>query len=40
VDAFELRSGRCLHCQTPIAGRFDDSAGEWRGNRLPIKISN
>ena len=24
VRSFELRGGRCVHCQTPIAGRFDD----------------
>ena len=40
VGAFELRGGRCTHCQTPIAGRFDDAAGTWGGRRLPVKIGN
>jgi pyruvate formate lyase activating enzyme len=40
VTAFELRDGRCLHCQAPLAGRFDQTAGAWQGNRLPIKIAN
>ena len=40
VTAFELCDGRCQHCQTPIAGRFDQTAGVWRGDRLPIKIAN
>jgi pyruvate formate lyase activating enzyme len=40
VSGFELRGGRCAHCQTPIAGRFDDSAGSWGGRRMPIKIAN
>jgi AmmeMemoRadiSam system radical SAM enzyme len=40
VGLFELRGGRCVHCQTPIAGRFDESAGTWGGKRMPIKIAN
>ena len=38
VVAFELYAGRCTHCQTPIAGRFDDRIGTWDGNRLPVRI--
>ena len=40
VGAFEIRGGRCLHCQTPIAGRFDDAPGTWGGRRVPVKIAN
>jgi pyruvate formate lyase activating enzyme len=40
IGAFELRGGRCAHCQTPIAGRFDESVGTWGGKRMPIKIAN
>ncbi len=39
VPAFELHKGRCVHCQTPIAGRYDESAGTWGGRRMPIKIA-
>ena len=40
ISRFELRSGCCDHCQTPIAGRFDQQAGTWGGKRLPIRIEN
>ncbi len=38
ITAFDLMGGRCLHCQTPLAGRFDDVAGDWGGRRLPIAV--
>ena len=38
IAAFELKGGRCIHCQTPIAGRFDDAAGTWGGRRMPVRI--
>jgi AmmeMemoRadiSam system radical SAM enzyme len=40
VGVYKVRGGRCVHCQTPIAGRFDDQAGQWGGRRLPIQIRN
>jgi pyruvate formate lyase activating enzyme len=40
LGAFEIRGGRCMHCQTPIAGRYDDAAGTWGGRRMPVKIEN
>ena len=40
ISAFELKGGRCIHCQTPIAGRFDDAAGAWGGRRMPVRIQN
>ena len=38
IDAFELHTGCCLRCQTPIAGRFDNAAGTWGGRRMPVTI--
>jgi pyruvate formate lyase activating enzyme len=38
IEAFELHGGRCAHCQAPIAGRFDESAGAWGGRRMPVRI--
>lgn len=40
LAAFEIRGGRCLHCQTLIAGRFDDVPGMWGGRRMPITIGS
>jgi len=39
IGAFEIKGGRCVHCQTPIAGRFDETAGDWGGRRMPVKIA-
>jgi pyruvate formate lyase activating enzyme len=38
IAAFELRGGRCTNCQTPIAGRFDETAGTWGNRRMPVRI--
>ncbi len=38
LDAFDICDGRCRRCQTPIAGRFDDDAGDWGNRRMPISI--
>jgi len=40
VTAFELAVGRCVHCQAPIAGHFDDAAGTWGNRRLPVEIAS
>ena len=40
IELFELRGGRCLHCQTPIAGRFDETVGTWGGRRMPVAIED
>jgi pyruvate formate lyase activating enzyme len=40
IGGFELHGGRCGHCQTPVAGRFDGQVGTWSGKRLPVKIAN
>jgi AmmeMemoRadiSam system radical SAM enzyme len=38
ITAFAVRAGRCAHCQTPIAGHFDDAPGDWGGRRMPVRI--
>jgi pyruvate formate lyase activating enzyme len=38
LNGFELAAGRCRHCKTPIAGRFDETPGTWGGKRLPIRM--
>ncbi len=40
VGAFDVRQGRCRHCHTPVAGRFDDAPGDWGGRRMPISIAS
>ncbi len=40
IEGFAIRGGRCLHCQTPIAGHFDDTVGTWGGRRMPVEIEN
>lgn len=40
IHGFALHHGCCAHCQTPIAGRFDATAGAWGGKRMPIRIEN
>ena len=37
---FDLRDGRCVHCQASIAGCFDEVPGTWGGRRLPVRIIN
>ena len=39
IGAFELQHGRCSHCETPIAGRFDDAAGTWGNRRMPVRLT-
>lgn len=38
VESFELHEGRCVHCQTPIAGRFDEQPDAWGGRRLAVTM--
>jgi AmmeMemoRadiSam system radical SAM enzyme/AmmeMemoRadiSam system protein B/AmmeMemoRadiSam system protein A len=40
LGVFDLRQGRCRHCQTPVAGRFDDAPGDWGGRRMPVSIAS
>ncbi len=39
VSGYEVREGRCGHCETPIAGRFDGPPGDWGGGRMPVQIA-
>jgi pyruvate formate lyase activating enzyme len=40
ISGFDLHAGQCVHCQTPIAGRFDETPGAWDGKRLPVRIAH
>ncbi len=40
VEGFDIHDGCCIHCRSPIAGRFDDAAGAWGNRRMPIRIEN
>lgn len=39
ILAFELQAGRCAGCQTPIAGRFDATAGDWGARCAAVEIA-
>ena len=32
--------GRCVSCDTPLAGVFDGPPGTWGPRRLPVQITN
>ena len=38
--SFAIRAGRCMFCQTPIAGHFEDKPGTWGSRRLPVRIAS
>ncbi|NQU22300.1 MAG: AmmeMemoRadiSam system radical SAM enzyme [Candidatus Nealsonbacteria bacterium] len=40
LGVYGIRNGRCRHCDTPIAGRFDDTPGNWGGRRQPVRIAD
>ena len=40
IESFEISDGRCRHCRTPIAGRFDDRPGDWGLRRMPVRIES
>jgi pyruvate formate lyase activating enzyme len=40
LGEFAIRAGRCMFCQAPIAGHFEDSSGSWGSRRLPVRIAN
>jgi len=40
LGAYAIHGGRCAHCETPIAGRFDGEPGTWGGRRLPVRIAD
>lgn len=39
IESFELINGHCRHCQTPIAGHFDVTAGDWGERRAAVEIA-
>jgi pyruvate formate lyase activating enzyme len=40
INQYNLtQDGRCPHCNTPIAGRFDSQAGHFGRRRIPIAIN-
>ncbi len=40
LGTYDIRGGRCRHCNEPIAGRFDDVPGNWGGRRQPVRIAD
>jgi pyruvate formate lyase activating enzyme len=38
IKAYRIASGCCTRCQTPIAGCFDDQAGNWGSRRMPVRM--
>jgi AmmeMemoRadiSam system radical SAM enzyme len=38
IRKFDASNGVCVHCQSPIAGRFDVAAGTWGNRRMPVRI--
>ncbi|MFW5845253.1 MAG: AmmeMemoRadiSam system radical SAM enzyme [Planctomycetota bacterium] len=38
ICSWRLHAGRCRHCHSPIAGRFEEHPGDWGRKRLPISI--
>jgi pyruvate formate lyase activating enzyme len=40
ILSFTIHSGRCMFCQMPIAGRFEDAPGTWGSRRLPVRIAS
>jgi len=39
LGVYQVREGRCGHCGEPIAGRYDESPGQWGGRRMPVRIA-
>ncbi|HEY9760804.1 MAG TPA: AmmeMemoRadiSam system radical SAM enzyme [Oculatellaceae cyanobacterium] len=40
LGQYRIRDGKCDSCQTPVAGIFEDTKGDWGRRRLPVVISN
>lgn len=38
VDYRLTADGRCPHCHIPLAGRFGDAAGDFGGQRIPVRL--
>jgi len=39
LNVYNLQQNRCRHCDTRIAGRFDQGPGDWGSRRLPVRIA-
>ena len=39
LTAWRLEKGRCARCQTPCAGVFEESPGDWGPRRLPVHLA-
>lgn len=39
LGKYRINGGACMSCGAPVAGRFDDQAGDWGPKRLPIAMS-
>lgn len=39
LGAYQMRGGRCGHCGSAVAGRFDDRPGAWGRKRVPVDVS-
>ncbi|NLF08309.1 MAG: AmmeMemoRadiSam system radical SAM enzyme [Pirellulaceae bacterium] len=40
IAGYSILDDRCVNCQSPIAGRFDNAPGDWGERRMPVKIKN
>ncbi len=40
ILSYAINSGRCMFCQMPIAGRYEDAPGNWGARRLPVRIAD
>ena len=39
LGTYQLQSDRCAHCNTQIAGHFDEHPGTWGRQRQPVRIA-
>jgi pyruvate formate lyase activating enzyme len=39
LGEWNLKNGCCNFCGHPIAGRFTDKPGNWRGQRMPVRLA-
>ncbi|MGW8258382.1 MAG: AmmeMemoRadiSam system radical SAM enzyme [Thermoguttaceae bacterium] len=40
LGQYAICTGRCVYCQAPIAGHFEDAPGQWGSRRLPVRIAD
>ncbi|BCN93120.1 hypothetical protein THMIRHAM_09050 [Thiomicrorhabdus immobilis] len=39
ITDWQLNNGCCQHCNTPVAGVYQEQPGDWGNKRLPIRLS-